>query len=334
MTGRADPAETLAYVDDCLDPEARSDFEARLKAEPELRREVARWESQNRAIRAAFGAPPRGALDLGGASNENGARRAGEAARPADDASRPFGQARQRRAAARPIAKPRPPGLDRPPVASPACRARGGDCLGRPAFARAAALRARCSRPARRRRGRSPTCRSNSSPAIRRRSPSASAPRLALPPPLAPGLRLVGARFAPGSQATATLYLYENSRGERVALMVEPLDEIAAAPPRRGEADGLSVAAWTGAGYGFVAAAAEDADVAALVAAAGADDDSWPTPALSAGSAPPAARNRARRLNVAALRPVGARLGVPGVDVEMRPGLRASRRSARGTAPP
>ena len=56
--------------------------------------------------------------------------------------------------------------------------------------------------------------------------------------------------------------------------MVEPLDEIAAAAPRRGEADGLSLAAWTGAGYGFVAAAAEDADVAALVAAAGADDDS------------------------------------------------------------
>jgi hypothetical protein len=31
-------------------------------------------------------------------------------------------------------------------------------------------------------------------------------PRLALAPPLAPGLQLVGARLAPGSQATATLY--------------------------------------------------------------------------------------------------------------------------------
>jgi hypothetical protein len=98
-------------------------------------------------------------------------------------------------------------------------------------------------------------------------------PRLALMPPLAPGLQLVGARLAPGSQATATLYLYENSHGARVALMVEPLDEVAAAPARRGEADGLSVAAWTGAGYGFVAAARDDADVAALVNAAGADDE-------------------------------------------------------------
>ncbi len=56
--------------------------------------------------------------------------------------------------------------------------------------------------------------------------------------------------------------------------MVEPLDEIGAAPARRGQADGLSVAAWTGAGYGFVAAARADADVAALVAAAGASDES------------------------------------------------------------
>jgi hypothetical protein len=55
--------------------------------------------------------------------------------------------------------------------------------------------------------------------------------------------------------------------------MVEPIDEIDATPARRGEVDGLSVAAWTGAGYGFVAAARDGADFAALVAAAGADDE-------------------------------------------------------------
>jgi hypothetical protein len=85
---------------------------------------------------------------------------------------------------------------------------------------------------------------------------------------------LVGARLTPGSQATATLYLYENPRGLRVALLVEPLDEIAPAAARRRDVDGLSVVAWTGAGYGFAAAAADDADVAALVAAARAADDS------------------------------------------------------------
>jgi anti-sigma factor RsiW len=273
MTGRADPAETLAYVDDCLDPQARSEFEARLKADPELRREVARWESQNRAIRAAFGAPPRGAVDLGGASNENAARRAGETARPADGEARPLSQARKRRAAARAIAKPRRagPGPAARRLAGAVALAAAIVWVGLPSLgprppsallaAGASAARALADLPVE----------------FAAADPAALAhrlgSRLALAPLLAPGLRLVGARLAPGSRATATLYLYENSRGERVALMVEPLDEVGAAAPRRGEADGLSVAAWTGAGYGFVAAARGDADVAALVAAAGADND-------------------------------------------------------------
>ena len=272
MTGRVDPAETLAYVDDCLDPAARSAFEARLQADPELRRDVARWESQNRAIRAAFGAPPRSALDLGAASNENAARRAGAAARPADGAARPFGQARKRRAAPPSIAAPRAvgPGRQARRLVGAVALAAAILSVGLPSFAPwppaallaagASAARALAELPVEFVAG----------------DPAALAqrvgPRLALTPPLAPGLQLIGARLAPGSQATATLYVYENSRGGRVALLVEPLDEINAAPARRGEADGLSVAAWTGAGYGFVVAAREDADVAALVAAAGADD--------------------------------------------------------------
>jgi anti-sigma factor RsiW len=273
MTGRANPAEMLAYVDDCLDPQARSAFEARLKADPELRREVARWESQNRAIRAAFGAPPRGALDLGGASNENAVRRAGEAAKSVDGAARPFGQARKRRAAARPIAKPRPSGpgptarrLVRVVTLAAAIAWVGLPSLGpRPPAALIAA-----GASAARALGDLPVEFVAGDPAALAQRLGA---RLALSPPLAPGLQLIGARLAPGSQATATLYLYENSRGERVTLMVEPLDEIGAAPARRGEADGLSVAAWTGAGYGFVAAAHDDKDVESLIAAAGADDD-------------------------------------------------------------
>jgi anti-sigma factor RsiW len=272
MTGRADPAETLAYVDDCLDPEARSAFEARLQADAELRREVARWEAQNRAIRVAFGAPPRGALDLGGASNENGVRRTGETARAAGGAAQSFGQAQKRRAPP-PVAGARSAGL------GPSARRLAGAValaaailwVGLPSLgprppvalmaAGATAARALADLPVEFVAG----------------DPAALAqrlgPRLALAPLTAPSLRLIGARLAPGSRATATLYLYENSRGERVALMVEPLDEIGPAPARRGDADGLRVAAWTGAGYGFVAAAREDADVAALVAAAGANDE-------------------------------------------------------------
>jgi anti-sigma factor RsiW len=272
MTGRADPAETFAYVDNCLDPEARSAFEARLQAEPELRREAARWEAQNRAIRAAFGAPPRGALDLGGASNENGVRRFGEATRAADGAARPFGQAQKRRVSP-PVAEPRSAGLGATArrLAGAVALAAAVLWVGLPSLgprppaallaAGAAAARALADLPVEFVAG----------------DPAALAqrlgPRLALAPLTAPSLRLIGARLAPGSQATATLYLYENSRGERVALMVEPLDEIGRAPARRGATNGLSFAAWTGAGYGFVAAAREDADVAALVAAAGADDE-------------------------------------------------------------
>ena len=268
MTGRADPAETLAYVDDCLDPEARRDFEARLKADPELRRQVALFESQNRAIRAAFGAPPRGALDLGGVANGNGARRVGEATRPADGTPRPAGAARKRSAAKPPTARPGPaaPGPTARRLVGLFALAAAVLWLGLPSVGArppAALVAAGVS-----------AARALANLPVEFVAAEASGPRLALAPPLAPDLQLVGARLAPGSQAAATLYLYENARGERVALLVELLDEVAPAAPQRSEVDGLSVVAWTGAGYGFVAAAANDADVAALVVAAGADGDS------------------------------------------------------------
>ena len=54
-------------------PADRRAFEARLRQNAELRRQVGLWESQNRAIRAAYGAAAsaRAAIDLGGSSNEN-----------------------------------------------------------------------------------------------------------------------------------------------------------------------------------------------------------------------------------------------------------------------
>jgi anti-sigma factor RsiW len=272
MTGRLDPAQTLAYVDDCLDPRARSDFEAQLRLDPELRREVAQWEAQNRAIRAAFGAPSRSAPDLGGASNENAVRQTDEATRPADGGMRPFGQNRRMATPAPSNAKSSAtgPGLAARRIVGAVALAAAVIWVSLPGLeprppsallaAGASAARALADLPVEFVAG----------------DPAAIAqrlgPRLALAPPLTPGLRLVGARLTPGWQSTATLYLYEDERGARVALMVEPVDEIDAAPARRSDVDGLSVAAWTGAGYGFVAAARDGADVAALVAAAGADE--------------------------------------------------------------
>ena len=62
-----------AYVDECLSREDRIAFEARLRDDPELRRQVHLWQAQNDAIRAAFRAPPRarGPLSVGRAFNEN-----------------------------------------------------------------------------------------------------------------------------------------------------------------------------------------------------------------------------------------------------------------------
>jgi len=272
MTSRGDPADALAYVDDSLEPEARRLFEARLKADPELRREVALWESQNRAIRSAFGAQTRSPVDLGRASNENGLRRGAEAPRPAETDLRSHG-VRERRTPPLAVAKPRRvgPGPAGRRFLGVAALAAAALAVGLPGSgpeppasliaAGASAARALAGLPVE----------------FGAADPAALAerlgPRLALAPPQAPGLQLVGARFAPGSEATATLYLYEDAHGARVALMVEPLDEAGAAPPLRSDLDGLSLAGWTGAGYGFVAAAADDADVSALLAAAGVDAD-------------------------------------------------------------
>jgi len=57
--------QALAYVDDCLAPEERRDFERRMAADPALAARIEQWRRQNEAIRQAFadtapaeGAPP------------------------------------------------------------------------------------------------------------------------------------------------------------------------------------------------------------------------------------------------------------------------------------
>ena len=47
-----------AYVDECLSREDRIAFEARLRDDPELRRQVDLWQAQNDAIRAALEMEP------------------------------------------------------------------------------------------------------------------------------------------------------------------------------------------------------------------------------------------------------------------------------------
>ncbi|THD42436.1 MAG: hypothetical protein E7774_15560 [Bradyrhizobium sp.] len=267
MTGRADPAESLAasfaYVDNCLDAPARRAFEARLAGDMELRRQVAQWQAQNREIRCAFGAPALEPLDLGRVSNENVSRRGKELAARLEEAPRPFDQMRLRRPPARKAADrglSAPSAVGRSVIAllalTTALLAAAPPSLGRraPAGLLDAGLAAASAL------GKLPVEFAPNDPALARRF----GPRFAIAPPQARGLRLIGLRLAPGEHTAAALYVYEDARGERAALMVEPFDEIAPAPARRGARGALSAVAWTGAGYGFVAVAAAPDDLAAL----------------------------------------------------------------------
>ncbi len=54
MRRSEDIAEALAFVDGCLKPKAGADFERRLAADPELKRQIEVWRKQNIAIRKGF----------------------------------------------------------------------------------------------------------------------------------------------------------------------------------------------------------------------------------------------------------------------------------------
>jgi anti-sigma factor RsiW len=267
MTGGADPAETLAealaYVDNCLDPTARRAFETRLGGDADLRREVAQWQAQNREIRCAFGASARDPLDLGRASNENGVRRLSEPARRPESAAREFGHVRVLRSPTQPAADWRrdSPGAAVRGVLALAALAGALLVAAPPSFGpqppaallEAGLAAARDLTPL-------PVEFAADDAVLARRL----GPRLALAPPAPRGLHLLGARITPGARGTAAFFVYEDSRGGRAALMIEPLDEIAPAPARRGAVGALNAIAWTGAGYGFVAAASQPDDLAAL----------------------------------------------------------------------
>jgi anti-sigma factor RsiW len=48
-------AQALAYVDECLEPNERAEFERRLTKDPELAARVEQWRGQNDVIRRVFG---------------------------------------------------------------------------------------------------------------------------------------------------------------------------------------------------------------------------------------------------------------------------------------
>jgi len=281
VSGGVEAADAFAYVDNCLDAAERRAFEARLRDDPELGRQVALWEAQNSAIRAAFGgsASARAAIDLGRSSNENlplwmasstQTRRAatsrsgdtlGGEAPNGDPRAWP---SRAEAAAASRGATPEPPagfsmarGLLA--VAVFACALLLVAPPGGPLWPRdkltAAGLAAYSAFAA-----------PGASAPLEFRTGDADVLTKWLMPQfargvVAPQLRssrftLLGGRIAPGTTASAAFVVYDDRRGGRVGILIEPLDAPAPSEPELRGSEGLASAAWSDGGRGLVAVGA------------------------------------------------------------------------------
>jgi anti-sigma factor RsiW len=281
VTRRFERAEAFAYVDNCLDPAERRTFEARLREDPDLRRQVALWESQNGAIRAAFGAaaPGRAAIGLGWNSNENFPVWMASAiqSRRSAAATRANGEVRSRPPRAASATGPRTPSAVPPApwfvvgrrMAAIAALAAGllvASAPGGPtrpqsqlidaglaayrAFAATSEMTVEFA--------------TSDSETLTKWLAPQFARGIVVPRFSSDALRLLGGRIAPGATTSAAFLVYEDRRGERVGLLIEPLDAPAPSTPRLHESDGVSVAAWTGAGDGFAAAGSDPEPVVAL----------------------------------------------------------------------
>ena len=90
--------------------------------------------------------------------------------------------------------------------------------------------------------------------------------RVAAPELRSGALKLIGGRIAPGTMASAPFLVYEDAHGDRVGLLIEPLDAPAPSVPILRWREGLSVAAWTDAGHALVAIGADRGSVVELTA--------------------------------------------------------------------
>ncbi len=281
VTSRFETAEAFAYVDNCLSPADRRAFEARLREDADLRRQVELWEWQNGAIRAAYGATAsaRAAIDVGRNSNENfplWTAPTGSSRRSAA-ATRPTGEARPKPPREAPATGPRTQSVvaPAPPVAigrrvlAMATLAVGllvAVAPGAPPWPRGklieaglAAYRAFAPVP-----GAPVEFRTSDPETLTKWFAPQFARGIVVPRFSSDALRLLGGRIAPGTTASAAFLVYEDRRGERVGLLIEPLDAPAPSKPTLGESDGVSFAAWTDSGRGLVAAGNDPEVVVAL----------------------------------------------------------------------
>ena len=265
-----------AYVDSCLNPRDRREFEAQMAEDSNLRRRVETWHSQNEAIRLAFGAAsrPRGPVSLGRHVNENSGHvseargagvRAADVLKPSAAKTRPSIR-RASESAARATSRGYLQGIAVAALSAALLflSASGGPADPRDALtsAGASALRAFAT--------------SNSAPMDMSTHDVKAlkkwlAPRFPTAPPLGsldiPGWNLIGARIVPGSGRAAALILFEDERRARLGLMIEPLDAPPSLAARSRDVIGVATIAETSGGYGVVAVGPSQAAVETLMAA-------------------------------------------------------------------
>ena len=266
-------ADLHAYVDDCLEPDERLEFEQQMAQDPALARRAALWRAQNSAIRTAFDSEGARAFPISIVRHQNEAF--GRAARSGAAGAKPSGEqppratlsavAETRRPSAKILASTafRPSLVGRLGLAvlsvclafvwAPATTVVPGKRLGEAGVAAFQAF----ARP-----GVEPVEFATSD---RAEAQAWLTTRLARPvtlPATPVALKLIGARIAPYPGAPAAFLVYK-SQYRAVGLLVRPLDAPPTTAPQLLAADGSTAAVWTWRGQGL--ALVGDLDGAALL---------------------------------------------------------------------
>ena len=264
--GYASP-DAHAYVDNSLTPTERSAFEAAVRRDSKLLARVEAWQAQNEAIRLAFGgAPkPRSATAFGRPSNENnppakaGAGRA-KSASTQDNPSLAASGGVAARSGPTPAVTA---AIGAAAFLIPMLSFCGGPPDPREPLMQRAATALRAAEPY-------ADTRLDFVSEDPRAVAAWLAPRFARLPPeqlATPGLTLLGVRIVPGLDAAAALVLFEDAKGARAGLLLEPTDALPDLPPIGGRAGDEIRVAGAENDFAYAAVGPERSGVAALIPA-------------------------------------------------------------------
>jgi anti-sigma factor RsiW len=264
--GYASP-DAHAYVDNSLTPTERSAFEAALRKDNKLRARVEAWQGQNEAIRLAFGGAPkiRSATAFGRPSNENnppakpGATRGNSVPPRENGAPAATGGVAPRRGSIPAVTA----AVGAAAFLIPMLYFCGGPPDPREPLMQRAATALRAAEPY-------ADTRLDFVSEDPRAVAAWLAPHFARLPPeqlATPGLTLLGVRIVPGLDAAAALVLFEDAKGARAGLLLEPTDALPDLPPIDGRSGDEILVAGAENDFAYAAVGPERSGVAALIPA-------------------------------------------------------------------